>query len=207
MKIIRFIVISFLSLAWVTPRQPSKQTASTRRTVDNRCFRVPGIWLMFVFAGLAQLVEQLICNQSVIGSSPISSSRRYPLDVSKSHDTMLYTTSGGQHATQSPFSIQTPFRFLSPKVSGVLYCIACSTANQARNSETIPRRILSSPRSMDMRFYGDKFKPKLCRVAKTVATLAKHISASSTIHEKASTWQMVGNAAKLRLISFKPVSE
>jgi hypothetical protein len=65
----------------------------------NRCFRVPGIWLMFVFAGLAQLVEQLICNQSVIGSSPISSSRRYPLDVSKSHDTMLYTTSGGQHAT------------------------------------------------------------------------------------------------------------
>jgi hypothetical protein len=24
---------------------------------------------------------------------------RYPLDVSKSHDTMLYTTSGGQHAT------------------------------------------------------------------------------------------------------------
>lgn len=49
---------------------------------------------MFVFAGLAQLVEQLICNQSVIGSSPISSSRRYPLDVSKSHDTMLYTTSG-----------------------------------------------------------------------------------------------------------------
>ena len=50
-------------------------------------------------AGLAQLVEQLICNQSVIGSSPISSSRRYPLDVSKSHDTMLYTTSGGQHAT------------------------------------------------------------------------------------------------------------
>lgn len=96
MKIIRFIVISFLSLAWVTPRQPSKQTASTRRTVDNRCFRVPGIWLMFVFAGLAQLVKQLICNQSVIGSSPISSSRRYPLDVSKSHDTMLYTTSGGQ---------------------------------------------------------------------------------------------------------------
>ena len=60
---------------------------------------------------------------------------------------------------------------------------------------------------MDMRFCGDKFKPKLCRVAKTVATLAKHISASSTIHEKASTWQMVGNAAKLRLISFKPVSE
>lgn len=104
MKIIRFIVISFLSylfishLARVTPRQPSKQTASTRRTVGNRCFRVPGIWLMFVFAGLAQLVEQLICNQSVIGSSPISSSRRYPLDVSKSHDTMLYTTSGGQHA-------------------------------------------------------------------------------------------------------------
>ena len=88
-----------------------------------------------------------------------------------------------------------------------MYCIACSTANQARNSETIPRRILSSPRSMDMRFYGDKFKPKLCRVAKTVATLAKHISASSTIHEKATTWQMVGNAAKLRLISFKPVSE
>lgn len=86
MKIIRFIVISFLSylfishLARVTPRQPSKQTASTRRTVGNRCFRVPGIWLMFVFAGLAQLVEQLICNQSVIGSSPISSSRRYPLD-------------------------------------------------------------------------------------------------------------------------------
>ena len=78
---------------------PAKQTASTRRTVGNRCFRVPGIWLMFVFAGLAQLVEQLICNQSVIGSSPISSSRRYPLDVSKSHDTMLYTTSGGQHAT------------------------------------------------------------------------------------------------------------
>lgn len=104
MKIIRFIVISFLSylfishLARVTPRQPSKQTASTRRTVGNRCFRVPGIWLMFVFAGLAQLVEQLICNQSVIGSSPIPSSRRYPLDVSKSHDTMLYTTSGGQHA-------------------------------------------------------------------------------------------------------------
>lgn len=104
MKIIRFIVISFLSylfishLARVTPRQPSKQTASTRRTVGNRCFRVPGIWLMFVFAGLAQLVEQLICNQSVIDSSPISSSRRYPLDVSKSHDTMLYTTSGGQHA-------------------------------------------------------------------------------------------------------------
>lgn len=66
MKIIRFIVISFLSylfishLARVTPRQPSKQTASTRRTVGNRCFRVPGIWLMFVFAGLAQLVEQLI---------------------------------------------------------------------------------------------------------------------------------------------------
>lgn len=90
---------NILPLAWVTPRQPSKQTASTRRTVDNRCFRVPGIWLMFVFAGLAQLVEQLICNQSVIGSSPISSSRRYPLDVSKSHDTMLYTTSGGQHAT------------------------------------------------------------------------------------------------------------
>lgn len=45
-----------------------------------------------------------------------------------------------------------------------------------------------------MRFYGDKFKPKLCRVAKTVAALAKHISASSTIYEKASTWQMVGNA-------------
>jgi hypothetical protein len=44
-------------------------------------------------------------------------------------------------------------------------------------------------------------------MAKTVATLAKHISASSTIHKKASTWQMVGNAAKLRLISFKPVSE
>lgn len=98
-KIIRFIVISFLSLARVTPRQPSKQTASTRRTVDNRCFRVPGIWLMFVFAGLAQLVEQLICNQLVVGSSPTSSSKRYPLDVSKSHDTMLYTTSGGQHAT------------------------------------------------------------------------------------------------------------
>lgn len=179
MKIIRFIVISFLSYlfishtARVTPRQPSKQTASTRRTVANRCFRVPGIWLMFVFAGLAQLVEQLICNQSVIGSRP------------------------------SPFSIQTPFRFLSPKVSGVLYCIACSTANQARNSETIPRRILSSPRSMDMRFYGDEFKPKLCRVAKTVAALAKHISASSTIYEKASTWQMVGNAAILRLISLR----
>ena len=73
--------------------------ANSLHAVDNRCFRVPGIWLMFVFAGLAQLVEQLICNQSVIGSSPISSSRRYPLDVSKSHDTMLYTTSGGQHAT------------------------------------------------------------------------------------------------------------
>lgn len=96
-------ILPFLPLyfhtARVAPRQPSKQTASTRRTVDNRCFRVPGIWLMFVFAGLAQLVEQLICNQSVIGSSPTSSSRRYPLDVSKSHDTMLYTTSGGQHAT------------------------------------------------------------------------------------------------------------
>lgn len=65
----------------------------------QQMFPFPGIWLMFVFAGLAQLVEQLICNQSVIGSSPISSSRRYPLDVSKSHDTMLYTTSGGQHAT------------------------------------------------------------------------------------------------------------
>lgn len=38
-------------------------------------------------------------NQLVVGSSPTSSSRRYPLDVSKSHDTMLYTTSGGQHAT------------------------------------------------------------------------------------------------------------
>jgi hypothetical protein len=71
-------ILPFLPLyfhtARVAPRQPSKQTASTRRTVGNRCFRVPGIWLMFVFAGLAQLVEQLICNQSVIGSSPISSS-------------------------------------------------------------------------------------------------------------------------------------
>jgi hypothetical protein len=56
---------------------------------------------------------------------------------------------------------------------------------------------------MDMRFYGDKFKPKLCRVAKTVAALAKHISASSTIYEKASTWQMAGNAAILRLISLR----
>lgn len=65
----------------------------------QQMFPCSGIWLMFAFAGLAQLVEQLICNQSVIGSSPISSSRRYPLDVSKSHDTMLYTTSGGQHAT------------------------------------------------------------------------------------------------------------
>lgn len=98
MKIIRFIVISFLSylfishLARVTPRQPSKQTASTRRTVGNRCFRVPGIWLMFVFAGLAQLVEQLICNQSVIGSSPISSSRRYPLDVSNVEGTTTIET-------------------------------------------------------------------------------------------------------------------
>ena len=30
------------------------------------------------FAGIAQLVEQLICNQQVIGSSPIAGSRRNP---------------------------------------------------------------------------------------------------------------------------------
>ena len=65
----------------------------------QQMFPCSGHLLMFVFAGLAQLVEQLICNQLVVGSSPTSSSRRYPLDVSKSHDTMLYTTSGGQHAT------------------------------------------------------------------------------------------------------------
>ena len=29
---------------------------------------------MFYFAGVAQLVEQLICNQQVVGSSPIASS-------------------------------------------------------------------------------------------------------------------------------------
>lgn len=82
----------------------------------------------------------------------------------------------------------------------VLQAAGVSEAQVAReditqkSTKTIPLRL-------------EQFKPKLCRVAKTVATLAKHISASSTIHEKASTWQMVGNAAKLRLISFKPVSE
>lgn len=104
MKIIRFIVIPSFLTSFIPVgagnSAPAVQTNSLH-AVDGgqQMFRVPGIWLMFVFAGLAQLVEQLICNQSVIGSSPISSSRRYPLDVSKSHDTMLYTTSGGQHAT------------------------------------------------------------------------------------------------------------
>ena len=38
---------------------------------DNYCF---GMLLNFLDAGVAQLVEQLICNQSVVGSNPIAGS-------------------------------------------------------------------------------------------------------------------------------------
>lgn len=81
MKIIRFIVIPFFLTSFIPVgagnSAPAVQ-ANSLHAADGgqQMFRVPGIWLMFVFAGLAQLVEQLICNQSVIGSSPISSSKR-----------------------------------------------------------------------------------------------------------------------------------
>jgi hypothetical protein len=39
-------------------------------------------------AGIAQLVEQLICNQQVIGSNPIAGSRRNPLSVSRLRKTL-----------------------------------------------------------------------------------------------------------------------
>ena len=32
---------------------------------------------IIIYAGMAQLVEQLTCNQQVVGSSPITSSRKW----------------------------------------------------------------------------------------------------------------------------------
>jgi hypothetical protein len=32
------------------------------------------LWFLFEYAGIAQLVEQLICNQQVVGSSPTAGS-------------------------------------------------------------------------------------------------------------------------------------
>ncbi len=48
-----------------------------RSRQKNTCFFLK-VWLIFpiqIRAGVAQLVEQLICNQQVAGSSPIASSR------------------------------------------------------------------------------------------------------------------------------------
>ena len=36
------------------------------------------LWFLFEYAGIAQLVEQLICNQQVVGSSPTAGSLGTP---------------------------------------------------------------------------------------------------------------------------------
>ena len=64
------------------------------------CFCQMNLNFTFLFAGVAQSVEQLIRNQQVVGSSPISSSnKRKPRDLFKKSRGLFFLIKNGRLAS------------------------------------------------------------------------------------------------------------